>query len=199
MNKIHKIVLLVAGIGLSLTVFLLWRRHEQPKACIKTRADTELEYYQQAARLNDVLFKEGIPVRMSVIVELLKQIDQRLPVWYPNGPFLRNDIIAMAWLESEFHQFETGTHGEKGIFQIMPGEFRDFNVHKNYYDVDLNTEMMFRVLDGKFKKQGDYKKAIMAYNGLVHFHNGKYSEKYWKAFETRRIAIDLVLGVGKKE
>jgi hypothetical protein len=166
---------------------------QELKAHVKST--TELAYYKQASKLSDSLFKEGTPVRLSIVVELLKQIDKKLPVWYPNGPFRRNDMIAMAWVESEFRQYELGTHGEKGIFQIMPGEFKDYNVHKNYYDVDLNTEMAFRVLDGKFKRYGDYKKSIMAYNGLVNFKHGKYSEKYWKAFEKRRIAIDLVLAV----
>jgi soluble lytic murein transglycosylase-like protein len=194
MNNIHKTVLLVAGFGLYFGICRLQQKLDEPKVHVKTEAEIELAYYQQAAKLNDVLFKEGTPVRSTVVVELLKQIDKQLPVWYPNGPFRRNDIIAMAWLESEFRQFEVGTHGERGVFQIMPCEFKDYNVHKNYYDIDLNTDIMFRVLDGKFKKHGDYKKSIMAYNGLVHFHNGKYSEKYWKAFEKRRIAIDLVLG-----
>jgi soluble lytic murein transglycosylase-like protein len=97
-------------------------------------------------------------------------------------------------VESEFKQYEGGTHGERGIFQIMPCEFADYNIRKNYYDIDLNTEMGFRVLNGKYKKHKDYKKAIMAYNGLVKFKSGHYSQKYWRAFEKRRIAIDLVLG-----
>lgn len=193
MNKLHKTVLAVVGAIILVLVVHSLDQFFVPKAHVKSPEEIELDYYKEASRLSDVLFKEGTPVRLAVVVELLKQIDKKLPVWYPNGPFRRNDIIAMAWLESEFRQFEVGTHGEKGIFQIMPGEFKDYNVHKNYYDVDLNTEIMFRVLDGKFKKHGDYKKSIMAYNGLVHFHNGKYSEKYWKAFEKRRIAVDLVL------
>ncbi len=194
MNQLHKTVLamVVGVIGIVVMANGLKLIH-QSKVHVKSDEEIELDYYKQASRLSDSLFKEGTPVRVSIVVELLKQIDKKLPVWYPNGPFRRNDIIAMAWLESEFRQFEVGTHGEKGIFQIMPGEFKDYNVHKNYYDIDLNTEMMFRVLDGKFKKHGDYKKAIMAYNGLVHFKNGKYSEKYWKSFEKRRISVDLVL------
>jgi len=157
-------------------------------------AKTELQYYKQAAILNDLLFKEGTAVHMKVIVDMLKEIDKNLIKYYPSGPFTRNDFIALAWVESEFKQYEGGTHGERGIFQIMPCEFNDFNIHKNYYNVDVNTEMGFRVLDEKYKKQRDYKKAIMAYNGLIRFKSGHYSQKYWKAFLKRRIAIDLVLG-----
>jgi hypothetical protein len=75
----------------------------------------------------------------------------------------------------------------------MPDEFKDFDIHKNYYSIDVNTHMAFRVLNSKYKKFHDYKKAIMAYNGLIKFKSGRYSQKYWKAFEKRRISIDLAL------
>jgi hypothetical protein len=153
----------------------------------------ELTYYRQAGILNDLLFREGTPVHMTVVVSLLKEIDKNMIKYYPEGPFTRNDLIALAWIESEFRQYETGTHQEKGIFQIMPDEFRGFNVHENYYNVDINTAMAFKVLNGKYKKFKDYKKAIMAYNGLVKFKAGKYSEKYWRAFEKRKIFVDLAL------
>jgi hypothetical protein len=154
---------------------------------------TELAYYKQAAILNDLLFREGTPVHMNVVITMLKEIDKNLIKYYPEGPFTRNDLIALAWVESGFKQYIGGTHGERGIFQIMPDEFRDFSIHKNYYNVDVNTHMAFRVLDSKYKRYRDYKKAIMAYNGLIKFKSGRYSQKYWKAFERRKIAVDLVL------
>jgi hypothetical protein len=153
---------------------------------------TEIAYYKQAAALSDLLFKEGTPVNMKVVVTMLKEIDKNLIKFYPDGPFTRSDFIALAWLESEFKQYEGGTHGERGIFQIMPDEFRDFDIHKNYYSIDVNTLMAFRVLQSKYKKYPDYKKAIMAYNGLIKFKSGHYSQKYWKSFEKRKIAVDLV-------
>lgn len=192
MKRLHKVILAAVGIGLAVPLVQNGIRfHNKPQA--PTAAEVELAYYKQASRLNDMLFREGVPARTSIIVDVLKAIDRKLPVYFPSGPFRRSDLIAMAWLESEFRQYEVGTHSEKGIFQIMPGEFKDFNVHKNYYDVDLNTEMAFRVLNIKFQKHGDYRKSIMAYNGLVHFHNGHYSDKYWKAFEKRKVAVDLIL------
>jgi len=159
----------------------------------RVELQTEVTYYKQAAALSDLLFKEGTPVNMKVVVAMLKEIDKDLIKFYPEGPFTRSDFIALAWLESEFKQYEGGTHGERGIFQIMPDEFRDFNIHKNYYSIDVNTLMAFRVLQAKYRKYPDYKKAIMAYNGLVHFKNGHYSQKYWKSFEKRKIAVELVL------
>lgn len=154
---------------------------------------TELEYYKQAAALNDLLFREGTPVHINVVISMLKEIDKDLIQFYPNGPFSRTDFIALAWLESEFKQYEGGSHGERGIFQIMPDEFRDFDIHKNYYNVDVNTLMAFRVLQSKYNKYPDYKTAIMAYNGLIRYKSGHYSQKYWNNFEKRKIAIDLVL------
>jgi hypothetical protein len=152
----------------------------------------ELHYYKDATKLNDLLFREGIAVHMNVVVSMLKEIDKNLVKYYPEGPFTRNDFIALAWIESAFNQYEVGTKGEKGIFQIMPDEFNDFSVKKNYYEVNVNTRMGFRVLKGKYDKYHDYKKAIIAYNGLV-YHHGKLSQKYWKAFEKRKIAVDMVL------
>ena len=164
-----------------------------PGENFNAKIQKELEYYKQAAVLNDLLFREGTAVNTQVVVTMLKEIDKDLATYYPKGPFTRNDFIALGWLESEFRQYERGTHGERGIFQIMPDEFSDFDIHKNYYNVDINTQMAFRVLDGKYQKHKDYKLAIMAYNGLVKMKNGHYSKKYWKSFEKRRIAVDLVL------
>jgi hypothetical protein len=164
-----------------------------PKFNVDQKIKTELDYYKQAAALNDLLFREGTPVNTNVVVKTLKEIDKNILVFYPKGPFTRNDFITLGWLESEFRQYERGTHGERGIFQIMPCEFNDFDIHKNYYDVDVNTQMAFRVMDGKYQKHKDYKLAIMAYNGLIKTHSGNYSQKYWKSFEKRKIAVELVL------
>lgn len=192
MKLIHKMTLAILitfllSMLLDRGVVLFTKAHT-----LSVENEADLKYYKQAAKLSDILFKEGTPVRMQVVVDMLKNINKNLLVYYPKGPFTRNDFIALAWTESEFRQFETGTHGERGMFQIMPGEFSDFDIHKNYYDVDVNTRMAFRVLDGKYQRQCDYKRAIIAYNGLV-YHKGKLSEKYWKAFLKRKIAVDLVL------
>jgi hypothetical protein len=187
----HKILLTLGLLAIPLNI----AGNASPTSIKNSReVRKELEYYKEASTLNDLLFRENTPVHMKVVVQMLKAIDKNLLIYYPEGPFTRNDFIALAWVESEFKQYEGGTHGERGIFQIMPCEFADYNIRKNYYDIDLNTEMGFRVLNGKYKKHKDYKKAIMAYNGLVKFKSGHYSQKYWRAFEKRRIAIDLVLG-----
>jgi Transglycosylase SLT domain len=151
--------------------------------------DKDLVYYQQAVTLKELLAKQNIPVTTEVVVKMLKAIDHDIPKFYPKGPFTRNDFIALAWLESAFHQYEKGTHGECGLFQIMPDEFADWQVKKNFYNININTIMAFRVLNGKYVKWHDYKKAIQAYNGIIRLKNGKWSEKYWKAFEKRRVIV----------
>ena len=184
------VIILVAMLALAIPLDRGAVSHEEE---MNKRLQQELSYYQQASVLSDLLFREGVPVNMKVVVTMLREIDKNIIVFYPKGPFTRTDFIALGWLESEYRQYERGTHGERGIFQIMPGEFRDFDIRKNYYNVDINTQMAFRVMDGKFQKHKDYKLAIMAYNGLVKTKNGKYSLKYWKSFEKRKVAVELVL------
>ena len=191
-SKILLLVVLCTFVGSTMTnkaLASLWHLYKQHKV-----EEQDLNYYKQAANLNDILFREGVPVRMQVAIKVLREIDKQLPKYYPKGPFTRNDFIALAWVESEFRQYEIGTHREKGLFQIMPNEFHEFDITKNYYDVDINTDMAFKVLTEKYKHHKDYKLAIMAYNGLVRNRNVKYSEKYWRAFQRRKIAVDLILG-----
>lgn len=153
-----------------------------------------LTYAGQAVILSTLMEKEKTKVDKEVVIAMLKAIDVNMPKFFPNGPFTRNDFIAIAWLESSFRQFEDGTHGEKGLFQIMPDEFESYYVNPKYfYGVNTNTKMAFRVLNGKYKIWHDYKKAIIAYNGVVRLKNGKWSEKYWKAFQKRKEKVDSVL------
>jgi hypothetical protein len=189
MNKLSKNNLLLLG---ALLVLPNTRNSFADDQWILKSKQKELKYYQDAAKINDLLFEEGLPVRTKVIVNVLKTVDCKLPKYFPNGPFTREDLVAMAWLESAFNQYEVGTHGERGIFQIMPGEFKEHNVYKNKYDIATNTEICLKVLSEKYRSYPDYKKSIIAYNGLVYSH-GKLSQKYWRAFEKRKIALENVL------
>ena len=159
---------------------------------LQSRNSKELRYYKEATLLTDCLYREGTPVSTKTIKETLETIDLLLPKYFPNGPYTREDFIAMAWLESGFNQFEIGTHQEKGIFQIMPNEFVEGDVKLNKYDILTNTQLCMSVLQGKFQKFPDYKKAIIAYNGVVRNKNGRWSEKYWKSFEKRKEIIDTL-------
>jgi hypothetical protein len=152
----------------------------------------DLRYFKEATLLTDCLYREGLPVSTKTIKETLETIDKLLPKYFPNGPYTREDFIAMAWLESAFNQYEIGTHGEKGLFQIMPDEFDANDIKLNKYDIRTNTELCMGVLKGKFEKFPDYKKAIIAYNGVVRTKKGKWNEKYWRAFEKRRSVVETL-------
>ena len=149
----------------------------------------DLRYFKEATLLTDCLYREGMPVSTKTIKETLETIDKLLPKYFPNGPYTREDFVAMAWLESGFNQFEVGSHGEKGIFQIMPDEFDDNHVKLNKYDIETNTALCMTVLQTKWQQFPDYKKAVIAYNGVVKNKKGKWSEKYWKGFEKRRSVV----------
>lgn len=157
----------------------------------------ELKYLKEAALLSDCMYREETPVSTLTIAEMLKQIDIFLPQYFPNGPYTREDFVAMAWLESSFNQYETGTHGERGVFQIMPDEFDTKIRTANKYNIDVNTKMCMKVLQGKYQQFPDYKKAIIAYNGVVIMKNGKWSEKYFKSFEKRKFLVDALLNPQK--
>jgi len=115
----------------------------------------DAKYLEQAIALKHLLVSKHIVANTRVIVKTLKAIDRNLPKFFPNGPFTRNDFIALAWLESGFTQYEEGTRGDRGLFQIMPDEFVSCHVKKNFYDIDINTKMAFRVLNGAQKIAAD--------------------------------------------
>jgi soluble lytic murein transglycosylase-like protein len=128
----------------------------------------------------------GKHVNRNVIEEILSAIDKYRLKYFPNGPFTRQDFIALAMAESDFHQYEVGSSGEVGVFQIMRA-----NISKgidNPFELNINTRLAMKVLRWKFEEHKDYKKAIIAYNGLV-YRKGKLSEKYWKAFQKRKTIL----------
>lgn len=193
MNNIKSVLLvaasaliLILGVGEVVNLsFLMYQQH--------LALDKDLRYYKEATLLTDCLYREGLPVSTKTIKETLEAIDKLVFKYFPNGPYTREDFIAMAWLESGFNQFEIGTHGEKGIFQIMPDEFEENDIKFNKYDITNNTQLCMVVLKGKFGKFPDYKKAIIAYNGVIRNKRGRWSEKYWNAFLKRRSTVEALL------
>lgn len=156
-------------------------------------SESEIRYHIEAERITAYLYRSNVAVRTDVILETLKAIDKYLPKYFPEGPYKRQDFIAMALTESCFNPYLIGKAGEKGVFQIMEEASSDMGVKKNQFDIETNTELAMFVLTQKFQKHPDYKKAIIAYNGIV-FKKGKLSEVYWKRFSEFRRVIDDVLG-----
>jgi len=149
-------------------------------------------YTEEATKLSTYYYQQDIPVNFKTILETLDAIDRFLPRYFPNGPFTREDIIALAMVESCFNQYCTGTSGEKGIFQIMPAGFKDMRVKRDHFDVDINTKAALFVLKQKYVEYKDYKKSIIAYNGVVKYKSGQWSEKYWKRFTKLREVVNII-------
>jgi hypothetical protein len=151
-------------------------------------------YHEEAMLIHRRLAKDGLSTTILVIERALESIDYYLPRYFPGGPFHRDDLIALAWLESGFHQYEGGTHGERGLYQIMPDEFAAYHVTSDFYDIDMQTRMALHVLRDKHDRWHDYKLTIQAYNGIVRTKDGCWSERYWRAFVKRKIAVEEILG-----
>lgn len=168
---------------------------------VVTQMQEEQVYVDRASRIVDYYYRQGTPVRFSVVKKTLEAIDYYLPHYFPDGPFTNKDLIAMAMVESSFQQYLVGTSGEKGIFQIMEDMSNAMGVKKNQFDIETNTELGLFVLKEKYNQFPDYRKAIIAYNGVV-IHttvskNGKqievWNDKYWKAFSKAKTDLDIML------
>jgi hypothetical protein len=128
----------------------------------------------------------GKRVDPTAIEHVITAIDKYCEKYFPNKQFVRQDFIALAMLESDFHQYEVGTSGEVGVFQIMKMHIPKYI--RNPFDISINTRLAMRVLRDKFEEHRDYKKAIIAYNGIVRLKrkHGAWSEKYWNSFQARK-------------
>lgn len=155
----------------------------------KTEALKIQAYYRKLVHAGD---KRVVP-NLTVIEHALKAIDHTLPTYFPNGPFTSEDFIAIAMLESDFHQYEVGTSGERGIFQIMKHNVKGKKSWEYAFDIDLNTKLAMKVMKWKLDEcHGDYKTAVIAYNGIVRRH-GKINERYWRTFLKHKEIVHEVL------
>jgi len=153
-------------------------------------------YTEEASKIVDYYYKIGRPVRFNVVKKTLKAIDYYLPHYFPEGQFDRRDFMAIVMVESAFNQYLVGKAGEKGLFQIMEKSSEWMDIKKNEFDINVNTELGMFVLSKKFKKYGTYKKAIIAYNGVV-IRRKKWNQRYWKLFIKAQLNVDIMMG--KKE
>jgi soluble lytic murein transglycosylase-like protein len=153
---------------------------------------SELNYYKEAEEINDYYARFNVTTRVDIIKQTLKAIDKLLPKYFPDGPYQRKDLLAIAMIESAFDKFLTGGHGEYGIFQIMPESCEWMGVTKNQFEVEVNTELALFVLKKKFDEHKNYKLAIIGYNGIVK-RRGKIDETYWNKFIKYRRALDDIL------
>lgn len=154
----------------------------------------ETKYVKEACIINDYCYRDNSAVRVKLIIELLKAIDKYLPVYFSDGPYNKVDFIALALTESgNFDQYLVGAAGEKGIYQIMQNMCNAMGVKKNYFDINVNTELAMFVLREKFNQHKDYRNALIAYNGFIINARGQLVEKYWRRFSKIRKDIEISL------
>lgn len=194
MSKLKTMGVVVLAVLLVTGYFAIILHKVQADKAVDSAILIELEYYRQTERILDYYsrFKKET-TRASVVRKTLESIDYYLPKYFPNGPYERKDLIAIAMVESGFEQYLTGKKGEYGLFQIMPESAKWAGVDKNQFDIEINTEMAFFILKKKHKKYQDYKMGIIAYNGVVKLKGGNISEKYWELFTGYRTALDDIL------
>lgn len=130
---------------------------------------------------------------VRVIEHVLRSIDEQLPKYFPNGPFTREDFIAIAMLESDFHQFELGTSGERGIFQIMKHHVNSEKTWERMYNIDVNTKYSMKIMSDKFAERKDFRKTIIAYNGYIINKRGQLITKYWRTYLKHKEIVHEIL------
>ena len=162
------------------------------KCSLYDNVHSELNIYKEAEEINDYYARFKVATRVDVIRQTLISIDKLLPKYFPDGPYTRKDLLAIAMVESSFDQYLTGKAGEYGIFQIMPESCDWMGVTSNQFDIKVNTELALFVLKKKHDKHKSYKISVIAYNGLVN-RKGKLDESYWDKFIKYRRALDDIL------
>lgn len=147
-----------------------------------------------AKRIVEYYKGTGDAVDVTTVEQTLNAIDKNLPRYFPKQQFSRQDFIALAMLESEFNLYEVGSSGEIGVFQIMQSAIP--RRIKNPFEINTNTRLCMKVLGWKWSEQMDYKRSIIAYNGIVRLRHrhGAWNETYWKRFQKRKTVL-VSLGI----
>lgn len=120
---------------------------------------------------------------------------------HPDKPYRAQDLIAIAWVESNFNPEAVGLAGERGAWQIWDWKKYLRKVHgRNPFDVHTNLMMAVSELDEKFAKYKDTKICIVAYNGLYYDVQGRLKDGYyWNVVQKKHLIRDLSGGVGAED
>lgn len=144
---------------------------------------------QLAGFLTDALSEENAHVDFFDMVKVV-ECSQKYAVELSSLPFTYKDLIAIGWLESDFNVKAEGTHGERGIWQILSWRRYLQEIHRwDAYDIDNNCRMAVMELKDKYAEKGNYKDAIIAYNGWV-IKDGGVRTTYYNSFMIRRRKVD---------
>ena len=172
----------------SLTEVRSYRQEAKNQTALRKAAERST---QIASHIADYYYREKNPVRFETINETLKHIRTTLAVYLSSSPYTEKDLVALAMIESSFNQYAVGSKKEKGLFQITPAASKALGVYQNEFDIAVNTEMAVRTLKEKYDTYKDYKKGLIAYNGVVPTKNG-WQLKYWRRFINARQTVELI-------
>ena len=146
---------------------------------------------QLAGLLVDALTEENAKVNFFDMVKVVESA-QKYAVELSSYPFTYKDLIAIGWLESDFKINCNGTHGERGIWQILYWKKYLQDLRKwDAYDIDNNCHMAVLELKDKYGEKGNYRDAIIAYNGWV-IKEGEVKTTYYNAFMMRKHRVDAL-------
>jgi len=135
------------------------------------------------------------PASFYEIKDILIAVDKYVKIYFPEGTFTSDDLLAIAKYESDFDLNCIGKAGEHGIFQILEWELAAQQIKKDknkILDPYVNTEAGCLVLKQKYDQFRDFKIAIIAYNGICKSEDGSISEIYYKRFlEAKQFIISI--------
>jgi hypothetical protein len=152
---------------------------------------TELFRDQLAGLLIDALAEENARIDFADMVKIVES-SQKYAAMLSSCPFTYKDILAIGWLESDFKRDAVGSHGERGIWQILAWKQYLSRIHRwDAYDIDTNCCMSVMELKDKYADKGNYKDAIIAYNGWV-IKDGEVRTTYYNAFMTRKHKVEAL-------
>ncbi len=155
-----------------------------------------------AHEIDAFYYKRGIRTDAEVIWEVIDEISIQLPKVFPDGPFVLSDIITIASHESNFKKNAVAKHGERGIFQILDWKGGLKAIGKpngDAFDPRTSVRMGLHVLRQKYDRFKNYRKSIIAYNGVVLEENRQWDETYWNLFVTRKKIIRGLMNKAEKK
>lgn len=119
----------------------------------------------------------------KIVKEVVELSYTLTPKHFPNGPFYPKDTIALAMIETDFNPYIVGKYGEIGVWQILSPE-------GNAFSLEGNCKAALDTLKEKYDIFGNYKMAIIGYNGISVNKKGNLYTGYWARFAKSRALIE---------
>lgn len=168
-----KNILITVIFGVIFSTLTLWFTTSNNRHSKKSTIKNILQYYSKTHQKVD-------PKVVKQVVDLSYRLT---PEVFPNGPFTPKDIITIAMIETDFNPYIVGKYGEIGIWQILDPE-------GNAFSMEGNCKAALDTLKEKYDLRGNYKMAIIGYNGVSVNNKGKMYLGYWNRFAKARELVE---------